>query len=112
LAAFPVFRAKESYDWLGSPIKSLPALVQWMITGTGPMTTNAGEAAAFFRLDQTKYVCSPSITGALLKLFILTIDALVLIEAYGIRSRIICPSQYLIPPLVLAHLISRSSLHR
>ncbi|EAU30767.1 predicted protein [Aspergillus terreus NIH2624] len=36
-------------DYLGDTIKALPALAQWMLFGSGPLTHNAGEAAAFFR---------------------------------------------------------------
>lgn len=56
LAALCVFHAKESYDWLASPVASLPALIRWLVAGGGPMSTNAGEAAAFVRLDATRHL--------------------------------------------------------
>lgn len=40
LCAPCIFHAKESYDYLASPIWSLPSLIRYLITGTGPMTTN------------------------------------------------------------------------
>ncbi|KDQ59679.1 aryl-alcohol oxidase [Jaapia argillacea MUCL 33604] len=44
-------RAKpgRTLDFLADPIKSLPAIIQWFIFGTGPATTNVGEAAVFVR---------------------------------------------------------------
>ncbi|PWN39882.1 glucose dehydrogenase [Ceraceosorus guamensis] len=42
----------KTLDYLGSDVKALPALVQWLTTGGGPMTTNVGEAAAFFRTSE------------------------------------------------------------
>lgn len=44
-------RAKPAHtlDYLGSDIKALPSLVRWLITGGGPVSSNAGEAAAFVR---------------------------------------------------------------
>ncbi|KAF8306903.1 alcohol oxidase [Clavulina sp. PMI_390] len=54
LISCAIFHAKESVDYLASPIKGLPALAQWLFTGKGPMTTNAGEGATFLRLDQTQ----------------------------------------------------------
>ncbi|KDQ59695.1 aryl-alcohol oxidase [Jaapia argillacea MUCL 33604] len=44
-------KAGTTLDYLADPIKSLPALVQWSIYGTGPATTNVGEAALFVRSD-------------------------------------------------------------
>jgi len=40
----------HSLDYLTSDLKSLPALIRWLATGGGPMTTNVGEAAAFARM--------------------------------------------------------------
>lgn len=81
LTSFCIFHAKESYDWLASPLLTLPSLIRWHLFGTGPMTTNvspsspppssssnesliplqAAEAAAFIRLDRTKHLWeSPS----------------------------------------------------
>ncbi|EPQ58672.1 alcohol oxidase [Gloeophyllum trabeum ATCC 11539] len=47
------FRARKgvSLDYLSHPVKSLPALARWFLTGTGPATSNVGEVAAFFRAD-------------------------------------------------------------
>lgn len=36
-------------DYLGNPLRALPALARWMVLGSGPLTHNAGEAAAFIR---------------------------------------------------------------
>ncbi|KAK3619088.1 hypothetical protein LTR56_024246 [Elasticomyces elasticus] len=45
-----IFKSKmASLQYLLSPIKSLPALLEWLRFGTGPMTTNVGEGACFFR---------------------------------------------------------------
>ncbi|KZT30177.1 GMC oxidoreductase [Neolentinus lepideus HHB14362 ss-1] len=47
------FRAKKGFslDYLTHPIKSLPALLQWFISGTGPATSNLIEVAAFLRTN-------------------------------------------------------------
>ncbi|EMC97776.1 hypothetical protein BAUCODRAFT_66666 [Baudoinia panamericana UAMH 10762] len=45
-----VFKCKaESLQWAANTLKSLPALVQWLRTGTGPLTTNVAECTAFVR---------------------------------------------------------------
>ncbi|CAE7109818.1 unnamed protein product [Rhizoctonia solani] len=49
-----VFRATESLDHLGTTSGSLLPLVRWLTTGTGPLTSNLCEAAAFIRTDDTK----------------------------------------------------------
>ncbi|KAL5358582.1 hypothetical protein BJX96DRAFT_183054, partial [Aspergillus floccosus] len=36
-------------DYLGDTVKALPALARWMLFGSGPLTHNAGEVAAFLR---------------------------------------------------------------
>ncbi|KAJ5720240.1 uncharacterized protein N7483_008174 [Penicillium malachiteum] len=36
-------------DYLKTPMKALPALLQWKLFGTGPLTHNVGESAAFIR---------------------------------------------------------------
>ncbi len=43
-------RAKPqfTYDDLASDIAAIPALVQWLATGTGRLTSNVGEVACFF----------------------------------------------------------------
>jgi len=48
------FRAKESLDYAKHPLMSWLYLVQYLVFGTGPLTTNMGEAAAFIRLDDTR----------------------------------------------------------
>lgn len=52
LCATPVMcKAKPgtTLDYLGSAASALPALARWMLLGTGPLSSNAGEAAAFIR---------------------------------------------------------------
>lgn len=39
----------KTLDYLSSNIKALPALIQWMVLGRGPLTSNVGEAVAFIR---------------------------------------------------------------
>jgi len=36
-------------DYLGNTLRALPALARWLVLGSGPLTHNAGEAAAFIR---------------------------------------------------------------
>ncbi|PLN76171.1 putative glucose dehydrogenase [Aspergillus taichungensis] len=36
-------------DYLANPLWAIPALARWKLLGSGPLTHNAGEAAAFFR---------------------------------------------------------------
>lgn len=42
-------KAGKTLDYLSSNIKAMPSLLQWMLLGTGPLTSNVGEAAAFIR---------------------------------------------------------------
>ncbi|KAL1880412.1 hypothetical protein Plec18167_003816 [Paecilomyces lecythidis] len=42
-------RPGKTLDYLSSTVKALPALIQWMLFGKGPLTNNIGEAAAFIR---------------------------------------------------------------
>ncbi|KAE8381509.1 hypothetical protein BDV26DRAFT_289361 [Aspergillus bertholletiae] len=42
-------KAGATLDYLGSPLRALPALARWMLLGGGPLTNNAGETAAFIR---------------------------------------------------------------
>lgn len=52
LTAFCAFRAKDSMDWLRSPWLSFLSLLQYMLTGTGSMTTNVCICiTAVFRCD-------------------------------------------------------------
>ncbi|TDL17530.1 GMC oxidoreductase [Rickenella mellea] len=55
LACAVTFRAKAgtSLDYMAHPIKSLFAVVQWLVAGTGPATSNVGEAALFVRGTDT-----------------------------------------------------------
>ena len=42
-------KSGTTLDYLGNPLRALPALARWMVLGSGPLTHNAGEAAAFIR---------------------------------------------------------------
>ncbi|KAL5492912.1 hypothetical protein ACEPAI_4360 [Sanghuangporus weigelae] len=44
-------------------IRSLPPAVRWFMNGTGPLTSNVAEAAAFVRSDDTKLFGSEETTG-------------------------------------------------
>ncbi|KAF7194131.1 Choline dehydrogenase, mitochondrial [Pseudocercospora fuligena] len=51
LCGIMVFESKQkSYQYLVDSLKSLPALIEWMRFGTGPMTSNIGEAGCFVRV--------------------------------------------------------------
>lgn len=39
-------------DYLASTAKALPALLQWKLLGSGPLTSNVGETAAFVRATE------------------------------------------------------------
>ena len=47
-------RPGMSLDYLADTLKALPALVRWLLTGTGPLTSNAVEAVAFIRSVEYK----------------------------------------------------------
>ncbi|GAA5970316.1 hypothetical protein JCM11641_001659 [Rhodosporidiobolus odoratus] len=52
--ATPVaFSAKpgSSDEWMKSPAKTIPSLIQWLIWGTGPLSSNVAESAAFCRSE-------------------------------------------------------------
>jgi choline dehydrogenase len=55
-------RAKlgTTLDYLSSNIKALPALLQWLLVGSGRLTSNAGEAAAFIRSTEYHILGSQS----------------------------------------------------
>lgn len=55
-------RAKPQYtlDYLASDIRAIPALLQWLLTGKGPLTNNAAETAAFFSSNQPGLPIAPS----------------------------------------------------
>ncbi|KAM3473085.1 hypothetical protein MY5147_004974 [Beauveria neobassiana] len=38
-----------TYDYLNSNLWAIPALLRWLVTGGGPLSSNVGEAAAFIR---------------------------------------------------------------
>ncbi|KDQ57648.1 aryl-alcohol oxidase [Jaapia argillacea MUCL 33604] len=48
-----ICRAKSgtTLDYMADPLKAVPVLLQWFLTGTGPATSNGGEAALFVRSD-------------------------------------------------------------
>lgn len=53
LCGIACFESKlPSLQYLFDPIKSLPALVEWMRFGTGAMTTNAAEVGCFVRVSE------------------------------------------------------------
>ncbi|KAK2612285.1 hypothetical protein QQS21_001711 [Conoideocrella luteorostrata] len=45
----------STLDYLASDVKAIPALVQWLLFGTGPLTSNVGESAAFIRSFDHKF---------------------------------------------------------
>ena len=50
LCSLICFESKlPSLQYLSHPLKSLPALIEWLRFGKGAMTTNVGEAACFLR---------------------------------------------------------------
>ncbi|KAG5951610.1 hypothetical protein E4U53_002686 [Claviceps sorghi] len=53
-------KAKDgtTLDYLFSHLKAMPALARWLVFGTGPLTSNAGEAAAFVRTFEHQFVGS------------------------------------------------------
>ncbi|CAL5868916.1 uncharacterized protein PFLUO_LOCUS3143 [Penicillium psychrofluorescens] len=51
-------KAGKTLDYLASNIKALPALLQWLVLGSGPLTSNVGEAAAFIRSTDEKFAGS------------------------------------------------------
>ncbi|EST07818.1 Glucose-methanol-choline oxidoreductase, C-terminal [Kalmanozyma brasiliensis GHG001] len=57
-------RAKPAHtlDYLSSDIKALPSLARWLVTGGGPVSSNAGEAAAFVRCNDEKLPLVNSLT--------------------------------------------------
>lgn len=46
-------KAGTTLDYLGSDLRALPSLARWLITGGGPISGNAGEAAAFVRSNDS-----------------------------------------------------------
>ncbi|GAA5917593.1 hypothetical protein JCM6882_004866 [Rhodosporidiobolus microsporus] len=43
-----------SFEWLKSPIKSLPSLLRWFLFGTGPLTSNVAEAGGFLHAEDVQ----------------------------------------------------------
>ncbi|KHN94893.1 Glucose-methanol-choline oxidoreductase [Metarhizium album ARSEF 1941] len=52
----------STLDYLNNDIKAIPALVQWLLFGTGPLTSNVGEAAAFVRSFEYEFPASAGAT--------------------------------------------------
>ncbi|OAA60822.1 Glucose-methanol-choline oxidoreductase [Cordyceps fumosorosea ARSEF 2679] len=42
-------KTAHTYDYLNDNVKAIPALLRWLVTGGGPLSSNVGEAAAFIR---------------------------------------------------------------
>ncbi|SPO23398.1 related to gmc type oxidoreductase [Ustilago trichophora] len=57
-------RAKPNHtlDYLGSDIKAIPSLARWLVTGGGPVSSNAGEAAAFVRCNDESLPLTNALT--------------------------------------------------
>ncbi|SNX82975.1 related to gmc type oxidoreductase [Melanopsichium pennsylvanicum] len=57
-------RAKPNHtlDYLASDIKAIPSLARWLVTGGGPVSSNAGEAAAFVRCNDESIPLTNSLT--------------------------------------------------
>ncbi|KAN0062398.1 hypothetical protein ACQY0O_005281 [Thecaphora frezii] len=55
-ASTVICKAKPQFtlDYLSSDIKAIPALARWLVAGTGPLTNNIGECAAFIRSTDEK----------------------------------------------------------
>ncbi|KAG6034616.1 hypothetical protein E4U41_006478 [Claviceps citrina] len=53
-------KAKDgmTLDYLTSRVKAIPALARWLLLGTGPLTSNVGEAAAFVRTFEHRFPAS------------------------------------------------------
>ncbi|KAI9451422.1 GMC oxidoreductase [Lactarius psammicola] len=58
-------RGKPGYslDFLNSPVRAVVAMLQWLLSGKGPMTTLASPAAAFIRVDDDKLPYSSKSSG-------------------------------------------------
>ena len=48
-------KSGKTLDYLSSNIRALPSLIQWMLFGRGPLTSNIGEAAAFIRSSDYRF---------------------------------------------------------
>ncbi|KAF8837461.1 alcohol oxidase [Paxillus ammoniavirescens] len=48
-----IFRAKDGYtfDYMQDPIKAIPVMLRWFLTGGGPAASSGAEAVAFVRSD-------------------------------------------------------------
>ncbi|KAJ6157837.1 hypothetical protein N7470_005429 [Penicillium chermesinum] len=50
----------KTLDYLGNTAKAIPALLRWKLLGSGPLTSNAGEAAAFIRSTDYSFPAAES----------------------------------------------------
>lgn len=62
-------KSASTYDYLNDNIKALPALLRWLVTGGGPLSSNVAESAAFIRTvdfpsSATKAENKPQDTGS------------------------------------------------
>ncbi|EME41797.1 hypothetical protein DOTSEDRAFT_177153 [Dothistroma septosporum NZE10] len=61
LCGIMVFESREkSLQYLVDTVKGIPALIQWLRHGTGPMTTNVAEAGCFLNVARQKD-CPPAL---------------------------------------------------
>ncbi|KAK4620394.1 Dehydrogenase [Fulvia fulva] len=61
LCGIMVFESREkSLQYLVDTVKGIPPLIEWLRHGTGPMTTNVGEAGCFLNVAQ-RPDCPPSL---------------------------------------------------
>ena len=53
-----ICKAKPSatLDYLENTVKAIPSLLRWLVTGKGPLSSNAAEAAAFIRTVDHKFI--------------------------------------------------------
>ncbi|KAG6014937.1 hypothetical protein E4U43_005999 [Claviceps pusilla] len=56
-------KAKDgtTLDYLANDVKAIPALIRWLLLGTGPLTSNVGESAAFVRTFEHQFPGSDAI---------------------------------------------------
>ncbi|GAC93181.1 aryl-alcohol oxidase [Pseudozyma hubeiensis SY62] len=61
-----LLKAKPGYtfDYLNTTIKAVPALVRWLSFGTGPISSNIAEAAAFIRSNDERLPTGSSAASA------------------------------------------------
>lgn len=51
-------KAGSTLDYLADEVKAIPSLIRWLLFGSGPLTSNCGEAAAFVRTFEHVQLCS------------------------------------------------------